>query len=105
MNFIFGFEEAIGFMPGDTCLDKDGVRTAAIATEMRNYYANTGKTLCQVLDDLYGKYGHFVSNNRYFFCYEGEKMQRIFDAIRNGGKYTDKVGRFKITGIRDLTTG
>jgi phosphomannomutase len=36
-TFLFAFEEAIGFMLGDVCFDKDGVRAAAVFAELTNY--------------------------------------------------------------------
>jgi phosphomannomutase len=32
-------------------------------------------------------------------------MEKIFDKIRNGGKYCSKVGNFPVAHIRDLTVG
>jgi len=49
-----------------------------------------------------GKYGEFVSNNGYFYCYESENVSNIFNAIRNEGKYMSHVGHYKICSIRDL---
>jgi len=40
-----------------------------------------------------------------FFCYDPKIMERIFTKIRNNGKHTDSVGKYKVKNIRDLTTG
>mmetsp|Transcript_20536 Transcript_20536/g.28815 ORF Transcript_20536/g.28815 Transcript_20536/m.28815 type:complete len:593 (-) Transcript_20536:421-2199(-) len=102
---LFAFEEAIGFMVEDICLDKDGVRGAPVFAEMANYLYSQGLTCTQQLTVLYQKYGYFASNNRYFFCYNPQTMETIFNRIRNGGKYFDKIGAFAVKNIRDLTTG
>jgi phosphomannomutase len=103
MKFLFAFEEAIGYMVGDVCLDKDGIRGAAVLAEMASSYYSQNVTLLQRLKTLQQKYGYFATNNRYFFINDMTKLAPIFNKIRNGGKYTDKCGSFKIRHIRDLT--
>lgn len=108
MNFLFCFEEAIGYLIFDICLDKDGVRTAGMFAEMVNQLYDNGNTVSGLLNELYEKYGYFASNNRYFFCYSPPKMEKIFARMRTmgpDGGYVQACGDFKISGIRDLTTG
>lgn len=42
---MFAYEEAIGFMMGDICFDKDGVRAAAVAAELVVALRAAGETL------------------------------------------------------------
>lgn len=104
-TFIFAFEEAIGYMIGDVCLDKDGVRGAACLAELAIYLDSKGTLLSDYLKELQGKYGYFETNNRYFFCYDPALMERIFAKIRNNGQYCTSIGKFPVKYIRDLTTG
>eukprot|EP01114_Cavostelium_apophysatum_P020958 TRINITY_DN7176_c0_g1_i1.p1 TRINITY_DN7176_c0_g1~~TRINITY_DN7176_c0_g1_i1.p1 ORF type:complete len:607 (-),score=197.81 TRINITY_DN7176_c0_g1_i1:64-1842(-) len=104
-TFLFAFEEAIGFMVSDICLDKDGVRGAAVFAEMALFLNRNGTTVNDHLNELYKQYGYFATKNRYFFCYDPKVMESIFKEIRNGGKYCETVGPYKIKDIRDLTTG
>jgi phosphomannomutase len=107
LHTIFAFEEAIGFMIGDVCRDKDGIRAAAVMGELYQHLQarHTPLSVTQYLDTLYEKYGYFETRNRYFFCYDPAVMTRIFDEIRNGGKYPTRVGEFPVKAIRDLTKG
>jgi len=102
---LFAFEEAIGFMIGDICLDKDGIRAAACFGEMAVHHHNHGKTALQRLGELQQKYGYFATNNRYYFCYDPKLLDKIFTKMRNGGQYCTSVGEYKVKNIRDLTTG
>jgi len=104
-HFVFAFEEAIGFMVGDVCLDKDGIRGGAVFAEMAVYLNNRSLLCGQHLNNLYKEYGYFATNNRYFFCYDPKILELIFQRIRNDGKYCNSVGSFKVKHIRDLTTG
>lgn len=105
LTFIYAFEEAIGYMIGDVCLDKDGVRGAACLAELAIYLNYKGLLLSEYLKQLQEKYGYFETNNRYFFCYDPVLMEKIFAKIRNNGKYCTSVGKFPVKYIRDLTTG
>ncbi|KAL6077659.1 Phosphoglucomutase [Balamuthia mandrillaris] len=105
-HFLFAFEEAIGYMVGNLCLDKDGVRAAAVFAEMANFLrTHYSRTCLQQLNLLYEKYGYFATQNSYFFCYNPVTMDTIFRDIRNDGKYSESCGPYKIKHIRDLTTG
>jgi phosphoglucomutase len=42
------------------------------------------------------RYGYFATNNRYYFCYNPKTLESIFTEIRNGGKYCDHVGPYKV---------
>ncbi len=106
-HVLYAFEEAIGFMLGDVCRDKDGIRAAAAVAEL--YYSQRRhqppQTLADHLDQLYATYGYFETRNRYFFCYEPALMSRIFEQMRAGGKYATAIGEFEVLAVRDLTTG
>lgn len=50
-----------------------------------------------------------MTNNSYYICHDKEVINTMFARIRNWGKnsgvYPEALGRFKISGIRDLYTG
>jgi len=103
------YEEAIGYLIRDICFDKDGVSAAGVFVEMYQYLQRVHqRSLGEHLQVLYKEYGYFASNNRYFFCYDPDKMNAIFERIRQlgeGGKFSYQVGDFRIRAIRDLTIG
>ncbi len=56
-QFIGGGEESYGYMPSATTRDKDAVATCAIIAEMAADAKADGKTLWNVLEDIYTTYG------------------------------------------------
>jgi len=103
-HIIFAFEESIGYMIGDLCWDKDGIRTAGVFAEMAGYLKKTkSQRIFDYLNDIYKKYGFFSTLNGYVYCYDPVVMKTLFDEIRNGGKYASSCGDFPISHIRDLT--
>lgn len=56
-TFLFGFEEAIGYLVGTHVRDKDAVVTSMLVAEMAVYYNNLGISLYQQLMNIYEKYG------------------------------------------------
>ncbi|XP_071949957.1 phosphopentomutase-like [Antedon mediterranea] len=104
---LFAFEEAIGFMFGSNVLDKDGISACAILAEMACYLATKGVTMKDKLYEIYKEYGFHYSINSYYICHHQPTIQKIFQGMRtyeNGG-YPSTCGKYKINGIRDLTTG
>ncbi len=60
-TFLFGFEESLGYLKGTYARDKDAVLGAALVAEAALYYKTTaGKTLPEILDELFAKYGYFL---------------------------------------------
>lgn len=60
-TFLFGFEESLGYLKGTYARDKDAVLGAALVAEAALYYkTTTGKTLPEILDELFAKYGYFL---------------------------------------------
>lgn len=60
-KFIFGFEEAIGYLYEDSIRDKDGISAAMLVSEMAAYYKTKSKSLLEVLENIKEKYGFYES--------------------------------------------
>ncbi|KAJ5066435.1 phosphomannomutase 45a [Anaeramoeba ignava] len=100
---VFGFEESIGYMSSLIVPDKDGISAAVLISQMANYLAGFGMDLTEKLSRIHQKYGHFIFENSYFFCYDPVTISSIFNKIRNDGNYPKFCGDFPIKFIRDLT--
>ncbi len=61
-SFVFGFEEALGYTIGDVAKDKDGVSAALIFADIASTAAEAGKTIIDLLEDLYKKYRYTASS-------------------------------------------
>ena len=85
-KFIFGFEESIGYNYKDFVRDKDAVNSAMMITEMAAYYKSQGKSLLDVIDELFNEYGYY-SNEVVSIVLEGldgqERISRIMTQVRN----------------------
>lgn len=85
-RFVFGFEESYGYLGGTYVRDKDAVIASMLICEMVAFYKAQGKTLIDVLDGLYKKYGYYICTQRSFTC-EGEsgmnQIKGIMEALRN----------------------
>lgn len=57
MNFLFGGEESFGYLLGTMVRDKDAVISCALICEVALHAKLQGKTLVDLLHDLYRKYG------------------------------------------------
>ncbi|WP_373232258.1 phospho-sugar mutase [Cohnella sp.] len=59
-TFLFGYEESYGYLTGMYARDKDAVVAALLICEAAAYYKSQGKTLYEVLLELYAKYGTYL---------------------------------------------
>lgn len=105
-QFEFGYEESIGFVTGNFVRDKDGVISAMMLSEAAGYYKKQGKTLVDVLNDLYKEYGYYLENN-FSLIYEGiegmEKIKRIMKYYRNN--FPKKIGNLNLEKYIDYLEG
>ncbi len=58
-SFIAGGEESFGFLVGDFVRDKDGVSACALVAEAVAYYKTKGKTVFDVLAEVYQRFGFY----------------------------------------------
>jgi len=61
-EYVFGYEESNGYLPGDYARDKDAVGAALLFCETAAYWKKRGKTLIERLDDIYAEYGYFLDH-------------------------------------------
>ena len=61
-DFIFGYEESIGYVAGTFVRDKDGVISSMLLCEAAAYYKTQGKTLIDVLNEVYEEFGYYREN-------------------------------------------
>ena len=81
-TFLFGFEESIGYLKGTYTRDKDAVLAAALTSEAALYYKKVcGKTLYEVLIELYEKYGYFTDRQESLILEGMEGQQRIAEIL------------------------
>lgn len=61
-TFLFGYEESYGYLAGNYARDKDAVLAAMLISEAGAYYKAQGKTLYEVLQELYEQFGYFLES-------------------------------------------
>ena len=113
-RFIMGFEEAYGYLIGTHARDKDGVSAALMVCEMAAYYKSKGKTLVDVLDDIYAEHGAYA-NKLYNFVFEGAhgmvRMQEIMAHARKNppsqlaGMSVATLKDYSVSLVTDVATG
>ena len=101
-EFVFGYEESYGCLVGDFVRDKDAVQASLIFCEAADFYKKQGKTLIDVLNEIYRKYGYFLDTLT-SVTLKGEdgakKISAILENLRNNPP--SKVGGVEVTKITD----
>lgn len=104
-EYVFGFEESHGYLPGTFVRDKDGVQACLVMAEMAAWYKSRGITPYEGLIELYEKLGYYGEKN-VSYRFEGSEgagiMQGIMKDMREN--LPEEVGGVKVTRIRDYLT-
>lgn len=82
-RYILGFEESYGYLAGDYARDKDAVVASMLICEMTAYYKSIGKTLGDVLDEIYKEHGYYYAAQKSFTCEGQSGMQKIKEIMEN----------------------
>ena len=85
-TYLFGYEESVGYAACEDIRDKDGISACMLVAEAAAYYRKQGKTLWQVLQEIYEKYGYFNEDepNLVLQGIEGaRRIGRMMDALRS----------------------
>ncbi len=105
-KFLFGFEESYGFLAGGFARDKDAILAAMLLAEASLYFGEKGKTLIDVLNDIYEEFGYYKETVK-SYTFEGkaglEKIAHIMDMFRNS--LPDSLGNSEIVRFEDYLLG
>lgn len=96
-NFIFGYEESIGYVFGKHIRDKDAVGTSMIVAEMAAYLKKRNLKIKDYIEEIYKKYGYYEEylDSVYFEGKDGKIiMKKIMDSFREIESF-DKIGELK----------
>lgn len=63
-RFVFGYEQALGYLVTDRPLDKDGITAAVVLAEIAAVAESEGRSVQDLLDDLVATYGRHVIAER-----------------------------------------
>lgn len=96
-RYVFGFEESYGYLAGSYVRDKDAVVASMLIAEMTAYYRKQGKSLVDVINELYAEFGYY-KNVTLSFEFDGasgmETMKNIMDGLRSYS--ADEMAGYKI---------
>lgn len=85
-KFILGGEESYGYLIGDFVRDKDAVSSCAFIAETAAWAADQGKSLYEMLGEIYLKYGFYLESLK-SVVRKGksgaEEIQAMMDNFRN----------------------
>lgn len=85
-TFLFGYEESYGYMIKDFTRDKDGIQSSILVAEVCEYYKQCGKTLIDVLNDIYDEHG-YVEDIQESETLPGIEGQKRMESIVNQFRY------------------
>lgn len=113
-KYIGGGEESYGFLAEDFIRDKDSVSAAALFAEMAAWCKDNGRTIYEMLQDIYVEYG-FSKEKGISVVKKGmsgaQEIQSMMDNFRNNpleeiaGSKVILVKDFEILEAKDLITG
>ncbi|MEZ0450820.1 phospho-sugar mutase [Sphingobacterium thalpophilum] len=113
-QYLAGGEESYGYLVGDLVRDKDAPNSCAFLAEMTAYFKSQGKTVYQVLLDIYKQFG----------CYQeklisltkkgkagAEEIQAMMAGLRRnlptalGGVEVKEIRDYQLSQTADMKTG
>lgn len=113
-KYIGGGEESFGFMPADFVRDKDAVSSCALMAEIAAWAIDQGKTLYELLQDIYLEYGFSKEKMKYIVrkgMTGAAEIEQIMVRFRNnppkqlGGSPMAWVKDYETLVARNLLTG
>jgi phosphoglucomutase len=103
--YIGGGEESFGFMPADFVRDKDAVSSCALMAEIVAWAKDQGKSLYEMLMDIYLEYGYSREKMKYVVRKGKSGAEEIQQMMVNFRSNPPKVlGGSKLAVVKDYET-
>jgi phosphoglucomutase len=101
-NYVFGFEESYGCLPGTYARDKDAPAAVCMLCEVAAYYKSQGKTLWDGMIEMYEKYGYYREGIATMTLKGIDGAAQIQEIMSRARENTPaKIGAFDVVAVRD----
>ena len=101
-RYVFGFEESYGYLAGTYVRDKDAVVASMLICEMAAYYLNKGKSLDDVMTEIYEEYGYYLNRTDSYEFDGAAGMAKMADIMEDFRKNPPKeVAGYQVVEIAD----
>ena len=105
-TFLFGFEESYGFLSSTFVRDKDGVNASLLIAEAAAYYKAQGKTLADVLGEIYETYGYYLEHVDSATMPGADGLKLMADTMARIRKDPPKeIGGVRVAQVLDILAG
>ena len=105
-EFVFGYEEALGYSVGRTVRDKDGISAALAFSVMASQAQSAGGTVWDRLGALYARHGLWVSTQKSVVREGAAGAEEIAAAmVRLADHHPDSLAGIDVTAVNDYRTG
>lgn len=102
VQFVFGYEEALGYTVGTVVRDKDGLSAALVFADLAAWCQSRGTTALGYLEEIQRRHGLFAGAQRNFTFKGAEGAQtiaRIMEGFRNAPP--GRIGAFAVQHSKD----
>ncbi|MFT6891244.1 MAG: phosphomannomutase [Halioglobus sp.] len=100
-QFLFGYEEALGYAPGRLVRDKDGLSALLAFAQMTDKLAQRGLTVMDQLENIYRSYGIYLTAQRSIALQSGSAS--IGDTLR--ATPPKSIAGIQVDSTDDLSNG
>jgi phosphomannomutase len=106
VDYVFGYEEALGYAPGQVVRDKDGISAALLLSELAARERSRGRTLRAHLAELYRRHGLWVSVQRSVTRSGSKGAEQVAAAIDRLSRHPpERVVDVPVSRVLDFRTG
>ena len=105
-QFLMGYEESYGYLIQPFVRDKDAIQACLILAEAMSYYKAQGKTLIDVLNQLYATYGAYHEDQVSLTLVGQEGLEKIQSILAKFRTQTfDSFADLKVIAKEDYLSG
>jgi phosphomannomutase len=106
VEFVFGYEEALGYSVGALVRDKDGISAALLFAELAGWCRARGESVLSYLEQIQRRHGLYLSAQRSFSLpglSGAEQIRGVLEGFRS--RPPESVGERRVSGICDYARG
>ena len=89
-NFLFGFEESLGYVFNIDVNDKDAFSSTIFFIEILSYLKSKNMSLLDYINEIYEKFGYYYSKQISFEFNNKEDMDKLMARLRDKNIFKEK---------------